>query len=110
MRDDRPVPKWFSGSLAAYGRLGIHELRNALYPESNVAQGHSEYGMWAAPTPGQVQQAQEKDGIAPDSQKGNEVPPQSILDERMRDAERSAEHRERDDRSREDREHEIERE
>lgn len=96
MQDDRPVPKWFSGSLAAYGRLGIHELRNALYPESNVAQGHSEYGMWAQPTPSQIQQAQEKDGVAPDAQKANEVPPQSILGERMRDAERSAEYRERE--------------
>ncbi len=100
MQDNRPVPKWFSGSLAAYGRLGIHELRNALYPESNVAQGHSEYGMWAAPTPGQVQQAQEKDGVAPDAHKANEVPPHSILGERMRDAERSAEFRERESRER----------
>lgn len=74
MSDKKSKGNWIGPSVTAFGRLGIHELRNALYSESNVAQGHSEYGMWGQPTPGQVQQAQEKDGVAPDAQKGNEVP------------------------------------
>lgn len=96
MSDKKAKGNWIGPSVTAFGRLGIHELRNALYPESNVAQGHSEYGMWASPTPGMVQDAVEKDGAKSDVQKANEVPPQSILDERMRDAERSAEFRERE--------------
>lgn len=93
---EKSESKWFAGTLAAYGRLGVHELRNCLYPDSNVAQGHNEYGMWASPTPGQVQEAQEKDGR---DHKSNEVPPHSILGERLQQAERAVEDRERHDRS-----------
>ena len=98
MKKDEPQQKLFSGVLAAHGRLGVHELRNALYPESNIAQGHSEYGMWAAPTPSMITSAIEKD-VQQDVQKADDVPSQSILNERLQQAERSSrDQRERDDR------------
>src|SRR5437870_3644403 len=98
MARDEPQQKLFSGALAAHGRLGVHELRNCLYPGSNVAQQHSEYGMWASPTPGQVAEAQESaEKISADIHKSNETPPSSILGERMHEAEKRA----RDDRGRE---------
>jgi hypothetical protein len=44
------------GHVAAMGRMGLGELRGALYPESNVAQ-HSEYGLYGTLTPGEVAEA-----------------------------------------------------
>ena len=48
--------KFGEGHVSAMGRLGLGELRGALYPESNVAQ-HSEYGLYGTLTPGEVAEA-----------------------------------------------------
>lgn len=53
-------PKIGAGHLAAMGRLGLHELRSAFYPESNVAQ-RSEYGLYGTMTPGEVAEARRPD-------------------------------------------------
>ena len=39
--------------LKAYGRQGLQELRNAFYPESNIATP-VDYGIWGKLTPGEV--------------------------------------------------------
>ncbi len=41
------------GSLEAFGRQGLRELRASLYPDSNVAQP-AEYGMYGTKTPGEI--------------------------------------------------------
>ena len=47
------------GHAAAMGRMGLAELRSALYPESNVAQPSAEYGVFGKPTPGETADARE---------------------------------------------------
>ena len=44
------------GHAAAMGRMGLHELRGMVYPESNIAQ-RSEYGLYGTRTPGEVADA-----------------------------------------------------
>lgn len=39
--------------LKAYARQGLQELRNAFYPESNLATS-VDYGIWGKLTPGEV--------------------------------------------------------
>jgi len=41
------------GTAAGYWRQGLRELRQALYPESNIAQT-ADYGIWGAATPGEI--------------------------------------------------------
>lgn len=48
-----PRPKFGAGHVGAMARQGLKELRAALYPESNVAQGQ-EYGLYGTLTPGEV--------------------------------------------------------
>ena len=36
------------------GRLGLEELRNALYPSSNVAEPNTMYGVYGTKTPGEL--------------------------------------------------------
>lgn len=70
------------GHLAAMGRLGLDEVRGALYPESNVAQP-IEYGIYGTLTPGEVADSRRDSGheLEPDMQSGGG----SILGERMRE-------------------------
>ena len=42
------------GSLGAFLRGGLNELRNLVYADSNIAQKQVEYGMFGHPTPGEV--------------------------------------------------------
>lgn len=42
------------GHFEAWIRQGAAEMRNALYPDSNVAQRQAEYGIWGTRTPGEV--------------------------------------------------------
>ncbi|MBL9084250.1 MAG: hypothetical protein JNK76_20790 [Planctomycetales bacterium] len=63
------------GSLGAMGRLGLHELRNATYPDSNIAH-HGEVGMYGNPTQGEVAEARE-----------SEPEKESIVDRHVREAE-----------------------
>lgn len=55
MAKSQKAPKWGAGSLKAMARLGLNEVRNAVYPESNVAQKHPELGIYGTRTPGEVQ-------------------------------------------------------
>ena len=47
-------PKLGAGHLSAFMRQGLEELRNAMYPESNVAEPHTAYGIYGTKTPGEV--------------------------------------------------------
>ncbi len=49
------------GHAEAIARLGIRELRGAMYTGSNVAQP-SEYGLYGTMTPGEVAEARRGDG------------------------------------------------
>lgn len=53
MKPDKP--KIGAGHLSAFMRQGLRELRNALYPSSNVAQQYPELGLYGTRTPGEVQ-------------------------------------------------------
>lgn len=86
MAEKQPQPKIGAGHAQAMFRQGLMELRAALYPESNVAQP-SVYGIVGTKTPGEVMQEKQGELRDPD-----EKP--SILDERMKQAEREASVRE----------------
>jgi hypothetical protein len=49
-----------SGHLRGMAKLGLSELRGALYPNSNVAQP-TEYGIFGKETPGEVADLRESD-------------------------------------------------
>lgn len=69
------------GSLGAMGRLGLHELRNATYADSNIAH-HSEVGMYGNPTQGEVAEARD------DKQQTQAEPErESIVDRLVHEAE-----------------------
>jgi hypothetical protein len=51
--------KFGAGSVNAFLRQGIKELRNGLYTGSNIAT-NNEYGVWGSPTPGEI--AVEREG------------------------------------------------
>jgi len=78
-----PPPKLGAGHASAMFRQGLAELRAAMYPDSNVAQP-TVYGIAGTKTPGEVMQEKQAEMTDPD-----ENP--SILDERMKAAERQAE-------------------
>jgi hypothetical protein len=46
--------KMGTGHASAFFRQGLRELRSAFYPESNVAQQQSEYGLYGTRTPGEI--------------------------------------------------------
>lgn len=81
-RDD---PKAFvpigTGHAGAMFRTGLAELRNALYPESNVAVGHAEAGIVGTATQFEVNQVRQGEPLA----KVNEG--SSIVDDRIKQAE-----------------------
>lgn len=75
---DNGQDKIGSGHVRAMGKLGLAELRGALYPNSNVAQP-TEYGVFGKETPGEV--AQSREGLDANQE------PLSVLAERMKAAE-----------------------
>lgn len=58
--EDKPKPKWGAGTLQAMGRQGFNEIRNALYPESNIAVP-AEHGTFGTTIPSEVQRQRDKD-------------------------------------------------
>ena len=60
-KEVEPTRKIGTGHFTAMGRLGLRELRGAVYPESNVAQ-QPEYGLYGTMTPGEVAEARRGDG------------------------------------------------
>lgn len=86
MADKDNVPKIGAGHASAMFRQGLAELRAALYPESNVAQP-AQYGIYGTKTPGEVMQDKQSDVRDPDEQP-------SILNERLKQAEKERESRE----------------
>lgn len=71
-----------AGSLKAFGRLGLQELRGALYPESNVAQP-TEQGMYGSATPQEVAKDKQEEAIPQKEE--------SSLDRHLREATERAE-------------------
>jgi hypothetical protein len=84
-----------AGHAAAMFRLGLNELRNTTYPDSNVAQRHAEYGIYGTATPQEVMEAKRRDEPARDDK-------DSVLADRLQQAEA------RDDRGRDSKEMERE--
>jgi hypothetical protein len=61
MASDDNTRKIGEGHAAAMARLGLRELRAAMYPSGNVAQ-QSEYGLYGTLTPGEVAESRRNDG------------------------------------------------
>jgi len=76
------------GHLGAMGRMGVGELRSAVYPGSNVAQP-SEYGLYGTLTPGEVAESRRGDDrdFDEESPRGS-----SILANSMRQAKDRSDH------------------
>lgn len=81
-RDNSNAPKIGAGTASAMLRMGVTELRNVIYPESNVAARQAEPGVWGTATQFEVNQQREADAIQPEAAK------ESILNERMEQASR----------------------
>lgn len=81
MAREENAPKIGAGHASAMFRQGLAELRAAAFhPESNVAQP-TVYGIYGTKTPGEVMQEKQGESRDPDEQP-------SILDERLKQAER----------------------
>jgi hypothetical protein len=93
MARNETTPKLGAGHASAMFRQGLAELRAAMYPESNVAQP-TVYGMAGTKTPGEVMQDKQGDLRDPDERP-------SILDERLKVAERDGREQEPPERERE---------
>ena len=61
MGSDDKTRKAGAGHLEAMARLGLRELRAAMYPNGNIAQ-QSEYGLYGTLTPGEVAESRRNDG------------------------------------------------
>ncbi len=72
------------GHFSAWMRQGLRELRAAFYPDSNVAQS-PEYGLYGTKTPGEV--AEDRRGEARDLEEEQPKQYESVLADRMRQAE-----------------------
>ncbi len=95
-----PSPKIGAEHASAMWRQGLRELREAVYPESNVAQP-AEYGVYGTKTPGEV--AQDRRADARDAEEAPAEARESALDQRARQAEARA------DRETQERDHGLER-
>jgi hypothetical protein len=84
MARDGPSEKLGSEHASGMFRQGLRELRSAMYTESNVAQ-QSEYGVFGTKTPGEV--AADRSGDGRDLEDETPQGSDSILGERMRQAE-----------------------
>jgi hypothetical protein len=60
MASDDKTRKIGDGHAEAMARLGLRELRAAMYPSGNVAQ-QSEYGLYGTLTPGEVAESRRRD-------------------------------------------------
>jgi hypothetical protein len=67
------------GHAEAMGRLGMREIRGAVYPGSNVAQP-SEYGLYGTMTQGEVAEARRGDGTELEEEKKQDSILQRELD------------------------------
>lgn len=83
MQGKNDTPKIGAGHAAAMARLGLRELRDAMYLDSNVAQ-YPELGTFGTLTPQEIL-AGKRDAGAKQEQEPEQ---DSILDERMREAEK----------------------
>ncbi len=70
------------GHAAAMARLGLRELRGAMYPSGNVAQ-QPEYGLYGTKTPGEVAESRRADERDLEDEAPNRY---SILAERLQQA------------------------
>jgi len=92
MARDDAQPKIGAGHAEAMFRQGLAELRNALYPGSNVAQPAT-YGLYGTKTPGEVAEARKPEERDLDEE------PRSVVNEHVKQAEEaSRDVRERDSR------------
>jgi hypothetical protein len=73
------------GHAGAMLRKGLVEARNAVYPESNVAQQHGEYGIYGSWTPGEVAEARRDEARGFEEEQSTDRG--SILDDRLRQVE-----------------------
>ncbi len=76
--------KWGSEHAGAMLRLGLRELRGAVYPESNIAQ-QPEYGVYGTKTPGEVAEARRGDSRDLEDESSNHG--NSVLADRLREVE-----------------------
>jgi len=83
-----------SEHLKAMGRLGLNELRAAAYPDSNIARPVTEYGIYGTATPGEVAEARRGEDRGLDEE--SSAPRESILGERLRQAEGRGVHGQKD--------------
>lgn len=85
MKDEQKAatPKFGAGTGQAWLRQGLHEIRNALYPGSNVA-APTETGMYGTALPSEVAADKQRD-LRP-----GETPNASIIESRIRSADRLA--------------------
>jgi len=75
-----------AGHLSAMARLGLRELRGALYPESNVAQP-PELGVYGTATPHEVHQARHGERDAEGAERNDRAEGQdSIVASRLEQA------------------------
>jgi hypothetical protein len=81
-KDDK-TQKIGAGHAAAFFRQGLRELRAALYPDSNVAQAVSEYGLYGTRTPGEVAESRRNDGHDLEEEAPNR---DSVLADRLQQA------------------------
>ena len=92
MSQNKPTPKIGAGHAQAAFRQGLSELRNALYPESTVANRSAELGLYGTALPSEVSEqrkadpdktAAEKDSVLNRHDYGR--PPQPERDQRDMD-------------------------
>jgi len=85
MKSDKEEPKIGSGHAAAMARLGLKELRGALYPGSNVAQPN-EHGLYGSLTPGEVAESRKESTLDAEQERG------SVLGDHLQRAEQRTAH------------------
>jgi hypothetical protein len=83
MQEDKQTTKIGAGHAAAMARLGLRELRSAFYPQSNIAQ-QTEHGLYGSLTPGEVAEGKREQSLDLEQEQEKD----SVLEERMREAER----------------------
>lgn len=91
MSKEKAKPKIGAGHAKAMGRLGLSELRGALYNQSNVAQP-SQYGLYGTSTPGEVEKDRKGEGLDRNEE------PSPALEERLKPGPGERETREPDSR------------
>ena len=86
MSSENEKPKIGAGHASAMARQGLHELRAAFYPESNVAQ-QAEMGSYGTLTPGEVADGRKEDVQQRDAGYDYGEESGSVLDDRLQQAE-----------------------